>query len=216
MPDQPFVINDRRKFTAEGDLRPDAPPSEPKPKRDDSPIESSAGPAVEAGAGPRLVTTESEAASASEPESGEPAADAPPPLTAEQTEQATAAYNATVDRLDTAIRASNPAMGPIPEMTFERLVQSIYMQTLIQLGLTGEPGTTPQVDLLGARSSIDMLGIIEQKTKGNLTETETKLIEAALFEMRMGFLEITQALARQAASRQPNPPGTPPGPSIVR
>lgn len=231
MPDQPFVINDRRKFTAEGDLRPDAPPSEPKPRRDDSPIESSAGPAVEAGAGPRLVhseptssgappSTDSSTVGQGGVPSGQSAdsqpgeADAPPPLTAEQTEQATTAYNATVDRLDTAIRASNPAMGPIPEMNFERLVQSIYMQTLIQLGLTGEPNTTPQVDLLGARNSIDMLGIIEQKTKGNLTESETKLIEAALFEMRMGFLEITQALARQAASRQP-PPGTP-GPSIVR
>jgi hypothetical protein len=107
-------------------------------------------------------------------------------------------------------------MGPIPEMSFERLVQSIYMQTLLQLGLAGEPNATPQVDLLGARSSIDMLGIIEQKTKSNLNEAETKLIEAALFEMRMGFLEITQALARQAANRQPPPPGTPTGPSIVR
>jgi len=240
MPDQPFVINDRRKFTADGDLRPDAAPSEPKPVRNDSPIESSAGPATEASTGPRLVHSEpsidqgapsstggpiagqggvpSERSSLTGVESGLPSdeeAQQPPPLTAEQTEQATTAYNATVDRLDTAIRASNPSMGPIPEMTFERLVQSIYMQTLMQLGLTGEPGSTPQVDLLGARSSIDMLGIIEQKTKGNLTENETKLIEAALFEMRMGFLEITQALARQAATRQP-PPGTPPGPSIVR
>ncbi len=214
MPDQPFVVNDRRKFTPEGDLRPDAAPSEPKPVRNDSPIESSAGPATESG--PRLVTTEPVHDASPKPEPGEPTADAPPPLTAEQSQQASTAYTATVDRLDTAIRASNPAMGPIPEMTFERLVQSIYMQTLMQLGLTGEPNTTPQVDLLGARSSIDMLGIIEQKSKGNLTEAETKLIEAALFEMRMGFLEITQALARQAASRAPNPTGAPTGPSIVR
>jgi len=217
MPDQPFVINDRRKFTSEGELRPDAAPSEPKPVRNDSPIESSAGPATEASAGPRLVHTEPTDPAAPDSDSGtsEEAANQPPPLTAEQTQQANSAYSATVDRLDTAIRASNPAMGPIPEMSFERLVQSIYMQTLLQLGLAGEPESTPQVDLLGARSSIDMLGIIEQKTKGNLTESETKLIEAALFEMRMGFLEITQALARQAATRQP-PPGTPPGPSIVR
>jgi hypothetical protein len=210
MPDQPFVINDRRKFTAEGDLRPDAAPSEPRPVRDDSPIESSASAPIEAG--PRLV----HAADPEEPTASEPEGEAPPPLTAEQSEQATSAYNATVDRLDTAIRASNPAMGPIPEMSFERLVQSIYMQTLLQLGLAGEPNATPKVDLLGARSSIDMLGIIEQKTKSNLNEAETKLIEAALFEMRMGFLEITQALARQAANRQPPPPGTPTGPSIVR
>jgi hypothetical protein len=211
MPDTPFVINDRRKFTAEGELRPDAAPSEPKPVRNDSPIESSAGPATEGTTGPRLVHAEPTA----DPGAPEDEAHQPPPLTAEQTHQATSAYNATIDRLDTAIRASNPAMGPIPEMSFERLVQSIYMQTLLQLGLAGEPDSTPQVDLLGARSSIDMLGVIEQKTKGNLSESETKLIEAALFEMRMGFLEITQALARQAATRQP-PPGTPPGPSIVR
>jgi len=222
MPDQPFVVNDRRKFTSEGELRPDAAPSEPKPVRNDSPVESSAGPATEAG--PRLVHTEtpggpSSTGGSTAGQGGVTSADeaqAPPPLTAEQSQQASTAYTATVDRLDTAIRASNPAMGPIPEMTFERLVQSIYMQTLMQLGMAGEPESTPQVDLLGARSSIDMLGIIEQKTKGNLSESETKLIEAALFEMRMGFLEITQALARQAASRQPNPPGTPPGPSIVR
>ena len=210
MPDQPFVINDRRKFTSEGELRPDAAPSEPKPKRDDSPVESSAGPATEAG--PHLVHSEPESTPESTRDSGEAAADAPPPLTAEQSQQATTAYNATIDRLDTAIRASNPSMGPIPEMSFERLVQSIYMQTLMQLGLAGDPNSTPQVDLLGARSSIDMLGIIEEKTKGNLNEAEKKLLEAALFEMRMGFLEITQALARQAANRQPPPPG----PSIVR
>ena len=226
MPDTPFVINDRRKFTAEGELRPDAAPSEPKPVRNDSPIESSASPATEAG--PRLVHSEPATDSGAPSSTGGPIAGQggvpseedeahqPPPLTAEQSQQATSAYNATIDRLDTAIRASNPAMGPIPEMSFERLVQSIYMQTLLQLGLAGEPNSTPQVDLLGARSSIDMLGIIEQKTKGNLTESETKLIEAALFEMRMGFLEITQALARQASTRQPPPSGTPPGPSIVR
>ena len=222
MPDTPFVINDRRKFTAEGDLRPDAAPSEPKPVRNDSPIESSAGPATEAG--PRLVHSEPTSSGAPSSTGGPIAEPAgmpsdeeaqQPPLTAEQTQQANSAYTATVDRIDTAIRASNPSMGPIPEMTFDRLVQSIYMQTLLQLGLAGEPESTPQVDLLGARSSIDMLGIIEQKTKANLTESETKLIEAALFEMRMGFLEITQALARQAATRQP-PPGTPTGPSIVR
>jgi phosphoribosyl 1,2-cyclic phosphate phosphodiesterase len=174
MPDQPFVINDRRKFTAEGDLRPDAAPSEPKPKRDDSPVESSAGPATEASAGPRLVHTADPGAPSStggpiDGQGGVPSdeeAQAPPPLTAEQTQQATSAYNATIDRLDTAIRASNPAMGPIPEMNFERLVHSIYMQTLLQLGLAGDPNSTPQVDLLGARSSIDMLGVIENNAHG--------------------------------------------------
>jgi hypothetical protein len=68
-----------------------------------------------------------------------------------------------------------------------------------------------------------MLDIVASKTSGNLSESESTLINSALFELRMGFLEVTQALARQAAARQPQPgapgnPGapTPFGPKIVR
>ncbi len=81
----------------------------------------------------------------------------PPPPTAEQTDQANRAYNATVDRLDTAIRATNPGMERMPEMNYDRLVQSLYMQALLQLGGATEPGQPPQVDILGARQTIDML-----------------------------------------------------------
>jgi hypothetical protein len=89
------------------------------------------------------------------------------------------------------------------------------MQAIMQLGGAAEPGQQPQVDLLGARQSIDMLRILAEKSKGNLTEAEDRLLQSALFEARMGFLEITQHLARQAAAKQP-PPGAPTGPSIVR
>jgi hypothetical protein len=68
-----------------------------------------------------------------------------------------------------------------------------------------------------------MLAILAEKTKGNLTPAESQLMDNALFEVRMGFLEVTQALARSAANRQPSPsaPGAPgsgqPGrPTIVR
>lgn len=70
---------------------------------------------------------------------------------------------------------------------------------------------------MGARQSIDMLAILAEKTKGNLTPIETQLMDNALFEVRMGFLEVTQALARSAATRQPPPGSGAPGrPSIVR
>ena len=214
----PFVINDRRKFTAEGELRPDAPHTEheePKPQ-----------PAVEAQPDAKapipFPTGAAETSSAPEPATEEhvelPDEDhLPPPPTAEQTEQANRAYSATVDRLDTAIRATNPGMERMPEMNFDRLVQSLYMQALIQLGGATEPGQPPQVDLLGARQTIDMLTVIADKTKGNLTDEEDKLTQSALFELRMGFLEVTQAIARQA-SRQgtPGAPPAPGGPSIVR
>ena len=214
MPDKtPFVINDRRKFTAEGELRPDVPHSEPAHEEPRPPAD----PSAEAKApipfpSPSAETTAAEAAAELPDEE-----QLPPPPTAEQTEQANRAYNATVDRLDTAIRATNPGMERMPEMNYDRLVQSLYMQALIQLGGAAEPGQPPQVDILGARQTIDMLTVIADKTAGNLSDDEAKLTQSALFELRMGFLEITQAIARQAAAKQGGP-GAPPhgGPSIVR
>lgn len=215
MPDKPFVINDRRKFTAEGELRPDVPHEEPKPAPvAEASSEAPKGPQVVPSqpAGPQEVSSPEQETSESEPKM-------PPPPTAEQIEQAAKAYDATVDRLDTAIRAQNPGMDRIPEMTFDRLVQSVYMQAILQLGGGAQPGETPQVDLLGARQSIDMLNVLSEKTKGNLSADEDSLLQSALFEARMGFLEVTQLLARQAAAKaggpgMPPPPGG--GPQIVR
>ena len=96
-------------------------------------------------------------------------------------------------------------------MSFERLVQSLYTQALLLLGGGAQPGETPRVDILGARQTIDMITVIDEKTRGNLGEGEAKLLESALFDLRMGFLEITQALARQAAQRQGAGSGAPGG-----
>jgi hypothetical protein len=217
MPEKtPFVINDRRKFTAEGELRPDVPHTEPEreePKPDTSATQPETKAPIPFPAATPAVENAAPEVAASLPDEDH----LPPPPTAEQTEQANRAYTATVDRLDTAIRATNPGMERMPEMNFDRLVQSLYMQALIQLGGAAEPGQPPQVDILGARQTIDMLTVIAEKTRGNLSDEEDKLTQSALFELRMGFLEITQAIARQAAAKQ-GAPGAPPhgGPSIVR
>jgi hypothetical protein len=211
-----FVVNDRRKFTSEGEARPDAAPSEPKAPRPET-LQPAAPTADEFNSsarlttsGPQAVPNRTEIPPAEEPQHS----DAPPAPTAEQSDQAQRAFAATVDRLDTAIRAANPGMEPIPEMTFERVIQSLYMQALLQLGGAAAPGEQPQVDILGARQTIDMLGIIVARTRGNLAPAESTLAETALFELHMGFLEVTQAMARQAATRAPGAP--PAGPSIVR
>jgi hypothetical protein len=220
-----FVVNDRRKFTAEGEARPDAPPSEPKPARPETLLEPTSD--QKYGSSAKLVDSKPNQEPAQPTTNNhEPTTEAPPPLTQEQLSQASKAYDATVDRLDTAIRATNPGMEPMPQMTFERVVQSLYMQSLMQLGAAAEPGQKPQVDILGARQTIDMLAIIAGKTTGNLTPDEATLVDNALFELRMGFLEMTQALARQAQSKQSpdghgipagfGGPGAPNGPSIVR
>ncbi len=218
-----FVINDRRKFTAEGELRPEAltahrrspelkdspePKNSPEPQpsaasRDTSPRAASAEPADD----PAPAATQDQ-------ESQDQENPLPAAPTAEQAEQAKRAYDATVDRLDTAIRATNPGMERPPEINLQQVVQSLYMQALMQLGGAAMPGQQPQVDLLGARQTIDMLRVLQEKTKGNCTPSETRLLNTALFELRMDFLEVTQALSRSAAARQTQGAGSPAGPSI--
>jgi Domain of unknown function (DUF1844) len=207
MPEQnkPFVVTDRRKFTMDGELRPDADPSPEREERASTPV----APATTV-AEPQPATPVSTPETASEPE-------LPPPPTAEENDQARRAYEMTADRLDTAIRSANPGMDHPPAMSFDQLVQSVYMTAMMQLGAATHEGQQPQVDILGARQSIDMLGVLAEKTKGNLTTEENRLLDSVLFELRMAFLEITQALARSAAAKAPAGarPG-PAGPSIVR
>jgi hypothetical protein len=206
MPEQnkPFVITDRRKFTMDGELRPDADPSPEREERSSPPAPAPvAAAATEPAASPAVTSSEPEM---------------PPPPTAEETDQAKRAYEMTADRLDTAIRSANPGMDHPPAMSFDQLVQSVYMTAMMQLGAATHEGQQPQVDILGARQSIDMLGVLAEKTKGNLTTEEIRLLESALFELRLAFLEVTQALARSAAGKAPATAGrpNPVGPSIVR
>ena len=242
----PFVVTDRRKFTMDGEPRPEFQESKAEREREEAlererlaalppapptlDDESSARVLTDAEAHAPVSTDPHPAPHASSPEEVEAAdpadpnpEDMPPPPTAEQMEQSRIAYDATADRLETAIRASNPGMEHPPAMNFERLVQSVYMTAIMQLGGGTPEGQQPQVDLMGARQSIDMLTVIAEKTVTNLTNAQITLIDSALFELRMGFLEITQALARSAAARNPGgmpgAPGTPRpgfGPSIVR
>jgi hypothetical protein len=214
---KPFVITDRRKFTADGTPRPDADPSPERESREATPAPAAAPePPLEFKSNAASSQPEPTAQTAPQPAAGP---ELPPPPTATEMEQANAAYQQTSERLDTAVRAANPGMDHPPVMSFEQIVQSIYMTTMMQLGGATQPGEQPKVDLMGARQSIDMLAILAEKTKGNLTPLESQLMDNALFEVRMGFLEVTQALARSAASRQPPPgggPGAPGRPSIVR
>jgi hypothetical protein len=232
MPEQnkPFVITDRRKFTLDGEPRPDADPSPEKVRPVvPPPVESSARiverpdverPTIDSAPAKapelELVSETHEAAETGDAQDLYEDPNAPPPPTPEQMAQSKLAYDSTADRIDTAIRAANPGMEHAPPMSFERLVQSVYMTAIMQLGGATPQGQKPQVDLMGARQSIDMLTVVAEKTSGNLSVSEGQLIDSALFELRLAFLDITQALSRSAAAKQPVP-GTPGfGPSIVR
>ena len=228
MPEQnkPFVITDRRKFTLEGEPRPDADPSPEKVRPEvPPPVDSSAHvvPNSAASSSSQAPPSVEELTAAPSPEASdddfaEEDPNAPPAPTAEQMEQSRLSFDATAERLDIAIRSANPGMEHPPKMSFERLVQSVYMTAVMQLGGGTPEGQKPQVDLLGARQSIDMLTVIADKTSAGLSRDEQQLIDSAVFELRLAFLDITQSLARSAAAKaQPPAPGaTGFGPSIVR
>ena len=135
----------------------------------------------------------------------------PPPPTLEEIQQVRAAYEQTADRLDTIMRSQNLGAEHLPPMDFKRLVQSIYMSAMIQLGAGTQQGQQARVDLIGAKQSIEMLAVVSDKAAGNLSLDEEQILQSALFELRMGFLEITQLLARQAAANQQTPSQGPTG-----
>ena len=194
-----FTVTDRRKFTLEGDLRDESSPA--------SAPEEAARP--EPAPGPRLVTTPSPQKEPADPEKSAPEAapettteedaETPPELSAEDEAAAHHAYRQSSDHIETMLRAANPAAGAPPAVTFEHVIQSIYLSAVVALGAATEPGQKPRIDILGARQSIDMLGVLQEKTRGNLSEKEQRLLQNALFEVRMMFLEVTNAIAQQAA-----------------
>ncbi len=138
----------------------------------------------------------------------EEAIELPPAPTAAESHEQKTAYDGASQRLEDIIRAQNPAMGPQPAVTFEGLVQQFYVSAMIQMGAGTQEGQRPRVDILGARTTIDLLGILADKTKGNLNEAEDRMLQTVLFECRMAFMELTSMISLQGM-QPPTPP--PPG-----
>jgi hypothetical protein len=132
----------------------------------------------------------------------------PPAPTAEESHEQKTAYDASAQRLEDLIRAQNPAVGAQPPIGFEQLVQQFYVSAMIQMGAGTQEGQRPRVDILGARTTIDLLGVLAEKTCGNLTEAEDRTLQTVLFDVRMAFLELTSMITLQGMQPpQPPPPG---------
>jgi uncharacterized protein DUF1844 len=183
-----FVVTDKRKFTSEGELRPETPGEERSAQRPPDP--------------PPAAVSKKEAAA---PPADQPAVP-PAPSAAEQQVQDNAYRDSGKQFERAAFRGRTPQDY---EMTFERLVASLYMTAMMQMGLVHEEGQQPVADLLGAKQTIDTLGLLQEKTKGNLTDQEQHLLQNCLYELRMGFVELTNALARQAPPDLSAPGGKP-------
>ncbi len=78
----------------------------------------------------------------------------------------------------------------LPKIDFATFILSMSHSALIQLGDAPDPETNKaQPDLRLARQTIDLLGLLEEKTKGNLSGDEERLLGQVLFDLRMRFVE---------------------------
>jgi Domain of unknown function (DUF1844) len=177
--DTGFTVTDRRLFTAEGDLRRDV---------DEEKEHETARPqAAEQQAAPAAAESET-------------TQDMPAPPTAKEQQAQKDAYQKSSKDLDARVELSGHSARDL-EMTFERFVASLYMTAMLQLGLMHEEGGQPRIDLIGARQTIDTIGVLADKTKGNLTSREEGFLQNSLYELRMAYVEVTNSLARP-----PQPP----------
>jgi Domain of unknown function (DUF1844) len=191
-----FTVTDRRLFTSEGEVRKEA--SEEQISTAPSPVQ------------------EKPARGAAEETSAEQAnlhglgadADVPPPPTAREQQEQADAYRESSKDMDHRVELSGRSAAEL-EMTFERFMASLYMTAMLQLGLMQEEGGQPRLDIVGARQTVDTLSLLAEKTKGNLTAAEQTFLQNCLYELRMAYVEVTNAISRppKTAAGAP-PPGT--------
>lgn len=82
-----------------------------------------------------------------------------------------------------------PPHPPLPEVNFSTLIVSLSTEILFHLGELPHPVSGEQKkDLPLAKHAIDTLAMLKEKTQGNLTEDEQKLIEGMLYDLRMAYI----------------------------
>jgi hypothetical protein len=177
-----FKVSDRRKFTVEGETRPDAAP-----------------PAHESG------QTTSTTARPPEPPPGAPIAELRPEATRPKVptpEEASAthdAYKDSIADLDRDLHAQyGPEVAKEMEANFGRIVEPFYVTALMQLGMMGQEGPSRQVDIVGARQTIDTISFLHEKMKGNLTPEEENFIQTVMYQVRVAYVDVSNAIARAA------------------
>jgi hypothetical protein len=198
-----FTVTDRRLFTEDGELRKET-REEVEPRKAATPP----APVPTSGQTAAQETAPADNSAATFPTEGNDAVEEsmpPAPTAAEQQAQADA-YRESSQELDSRVGPGGRS-GKEFEMTFERFLASLYMTSMLQLGLMHEQGGQPRLDIIGARQTIDTLALLVEKTKGNLTATEEAFLQNSLYEVRMAYVEVTNALSR------PPQPGTATGTS---
>jgi hypothetical protein len=101
-----------------------------------------------------------------------------------------------------AAAAAAPSPGPkVPptehgpqhqEINFTTFVMGLSTQALMHLGEIGESGAPPTPDLPAAKQMIDLLGVLREKTTGNLDAAEEQLLASMLYDLRMRYVEVSR------------------------
>ena len=115
-------------------------------------------------------------------------------------------WKAEAKREKERLAAEAPKLQKLPEPSFAELLNIIVMQAMAALGLLTGPGgerTPPDPEI--AKHFIDMLQLLEDKTKNNITPEEKALLDQVLYETRMAFVQVAGGGAAPAA-----PPAQPP------
>lgn len=145
---------------------------------------------------------ESSDAAEPEPEAAIPAEAKPGEIGAAESADSASAAEASPSPPENQHSASGASASPAgsrqsPAASFELLVLSLAMQAELELGVHGKPEEQPP-NLDVARHSIDMLGVLQEKTKGNLTFEEKRQLDNAVTMLRFRYVQAVQELNQKA------------------
>ena len=196
-----FVVTDRRLFSSEGELRHDVVEDEERRAERERDKREAQQLRNDERAAQKQTDSAPNVTSVEEPE-------LTPPSAQEQQESA-AAYEKSARDIDERLESELRKQGRTHtakdfQVSFDKFVASLYMTSLMQLGLAAPQGEKPSVDLIGARQTIDTISMLRDKTKGNLTVAEENMLQNILYELRMAYLEVTNLITH------PPPPGAAP------
>jgi hypothetical protein len=158
-----FKVSDRRQFNPDGTPRES---SEGQPSSDDSPAPGQSEAA-------RIISFPGEKAK----DRAAPPKNRPPQSAAGPGSQQARDNNAP----------------QLPEASLEGLVNMLAVEAVMHLGLLENPMGGRSIDLEAARHVIDMLGVVQNKTQGNLTADEAELLSNVLSDLRMQFVAVSRS-----------------------
>lgn len=109
---------------------------------------------------------------------------------------------------EAARAASTPEAGEMPQADFHALVMTLGSQAMMGLGAYGDPQTgRVMIDLPGAQFAIDLLAVLEERTKGNLSPEEASELGEVVTQLRARFVQVAKLVAAQMQREMQGAPG---------